>query len=51
MMFEGFYGPKITITPLCFHPLFLLFQHMLSYQRPLLLEVETRDLSKFLFSL
>jgi hypothetical protein len=24
---------------------------MLSYQRPLLLEVETRDLSKFLFSL
>jgi len=33
------------------HSLLLFFQHMLCYQRSSLLEVETKDLSRFLFSL
>jgi hypothetical protein len=44
MVFEGFYRSRITIAPLC--PFILI-----CYQRFLLLEVETKNLFRFLFLL
>jgi len=50
IMFEGFYGSRITFTPLCpFIFFFLFFQHMLCYQIPSFLEVRQGILAGFSF--